>query len=250
MHAACMSLLSAQQDVVSDLCEQYVLGPCAPGAEGDRACRGQENAHRTSCAPAPGEAGGFRCDCTPGWSDVSGTCVNVNECRAFSLDLCDRSANNGANRNACRDTPGGYVCEYGLPDECSRNFGGCWSEQRSDGGIVTSCQDNFQAYSDAVALVRARAQPPRRNAHASFSRPPRAVVPVPTCAHTCACIRGMHTHAVRPCRRTSCPCTCVCCFAPCLHHLASHLAPCAWYSRPLCASCPCWLPKSAAPLHS
>jgi hypothetical protein len=78
------------------------------------------------------------------------TCLDINECLSISqLDpkcTCERCA--------CNNTRGGYECITDIPNECSKDHGGCWHADfkiKGQSRSFSACKDNLPAYKDALA---------------------------------------------------------------------------------------------------
>ncbi|XP_052777794.1 uncharacterized protein LOC128215112 [Mya arenaria] len=57
-----------------------------------------------TCVNTPGS---FECRCSPGYSNTSGVCLDIDECADSGKPACEQT---------CRNTPGSYICE------CSEGF--------------------------------------------------------------------------------------------------------------------------------
>jgi hypothetical protein len=124
---------------------------CAPGGEGDLACRSSSNATagRTRCVNT---FSGYTCECGQGFMRVQDsatgeeTCAELNECVASQV--WRSKPNCACERCACVNTVGGYNCTGPLPDYCTaeRNYGGCWKGKGKGGKVVHACVDALDQY--------------------------------------------------------------------------------------------------------
>jgi hypothetical protein len=150
LRAVCAGFAAGTEPAVCN--ERWVSDDeCAPGGEGDLACRSSFNATagRTRCVNT---FSGYQCECGQGFMRVQDaatgeeTCAELNECVASQVwrskpeCACDRCA--------CVNTVGGYNCTGALPDYCTpeRKFGGCWTGEGKGGKPVHACVDALDQY--------------------------------------------------------------------------------------------------------
>lgn len=139
-----------------EACRNLGVAECAPGGVGDLECSSDYNVatKRTRCTET---FMSYKCECDPGYVGYNlatgPTCVDVNECK--TSDPC---AGQGP-RTVCHNLPGSYRCQSAVKDVCTEenNHGGCWTG-KYQGAKVSSCVDNFKAYS--AAAIAGWALPP------------------------------------------------------------------------------------------
>ncbi|PRW50883.1 vacuolar-sorting receptor 3-like [Chlorella sorokiniana] len=132
-------------------CSKAMDDACMQGGKGYQDCAARTDG-KTQCVNT---FTGYNCTCGHGFIshvDRTGqeTCLDINECLSISqLDpkcTCERCA--------CNNTRGGYECITDIPNECSKDHGGCWHADfkiKGQSRSFSACKDNLPAYKDALA---------------------------------------------------------------------------------------------------